>query len=91
VEPLYLSNGGFRQTPAFAGCQAFNSFDGCGTLVFTFDAEGCAVSVSPGARGWQDSQHLAGLQGCLGEALQSARFPCLASGTLRYEESCLVR
>jgi hypothetical protein len=91
VEALYQSNAGFEQTPAFAECEVFNTFDHCGTLQFAFDAEGCAVSVSPGPRGWKDSQHLAGLQMCLEQAFQNARFPCLASSTLRYEESCFVR
>jgi hypothetical protein len=91
VEALYQSNDGFGKTPAFAECQLFNSFDGCGTLEFAFDAEGCAVSVSPGAGGWKNSQHLAGLQTCLAGALQLARFPCLASSALRYQESCFVR
>ena len=69
----------------------FNSFDGCGVLEFAFDARGCVVAVSPGAAGWEASQHIQGLQDCLTAALGRAYWPCLASGSLRYEESCRIR
>jgi hypothetical protein len=91
VEAIYDSNSRFAGTPAFAECARYNSFDGCGKLEFSFDAEGCAVSVAPGPSGWKDSQHLAPLRDCLSDVLHGARFPCLAAGTLEYQESCFVR
>ena len=90
VENLYLSaNDVFDDAPELAQCSMFNSWDGCEIIQFTFDAEGCAASVvwhNPDAR-----EHLSELRECLSAALQPARFPCLASGTLRYEESCFIR
>jgi hypothetical protein len=91
VEPRYGSDSGFEDTQALVECAEFNPHDGCGTLIFAFDAEGCASSVSPGRSGWKRSDHLSGLQACLTDALSRARFACLASSTLRYEESCLIR
>jgi hypothetical protein len=91
VTTRYESNIGFDDTPAFAHCGEFNSFDHCGALLFGFDAEGCAVWVSPGGNAWARVQHLSSLQTCLTEALGSARYPCLASGQLYYAESCFVR
>jgi hypothetical protein len=91
VETLYGSNGRFDDTPAFKQCGMFNSYDGCGVLEYRFDAQGCATSVAPGMGGWKYSDHLSSLQACLTQALGSARYPCLASGTLRYEESCFIR
>jgi len=91
VEAHYDSNGSFDATPALAECSRFNSFDGCGVLEFAFDARGCVVAVSPGAAGWKASQHIQGLQDCLTAALGRAYWPCLASGSLRYEESCRIR
>jgi hypothetical protein len=90
VETKYESNVGFERTPAFAECAMYNSFDGCGVLEFAFDADGCAASVAPGPSGWQNTVHLAPLQSCLTDVLQSARFPCLSGGTLEYRESCFV-
>jgi hypothetical protein len=87
----YESNSGFDHTPAFAECDPFNSFDGCGALLFGFNSEGCAVWVSPGGNSWMNVEHLSPLQTCLTEALGSARYPCLASKQLYYEESCFVR
>lgn len=88
VEVHYDSNDAFTGTPALAPCSSFNSFDGCGSLIFSFDARGCAVSMSPGPRGWQ--QHLSELQHCLADRFNEARWPCLASSSLRYDESCFV-
>lgn len=91
IETEYDSNSGFEDGSHFAQCDIFNSFDGCGALEFSFDAQGCANSVSGGPGGWKNSGHLSLLRDCLRDALQSARFPCLASAKLRYDESCFVR
>ncbi len=87
----YDSNGGFDDTPAFAHCSAFNSFDGCAEFTFLFDDAGCATSVALGPQVVRDGDHLVDLRGCLADALQAARWPCLVDGRLRYEESCLIR
>ena len=91
VVARYDSNSGFDDTPAFARCSAFNSFDGCAELTFLFDDAGCATSVALGPQVVTDGDHLVDLRGCLTDALKAARWPCLASGRLRYEESCLIR
>ncbi len=89
VKSLYLSaNDVFDEAPELAQCSLFNSWDGCSTIEFSFDAQGCAATVawhSPGA-----AEGLPGLRQCLSAALQNARFPCLAFGKLRYEESCFI-
>ena len=90
VQTQYESNAGFERTQALAPCAAHNSFDGCATLLFEFDAQGCASSVGPGAAGWPAGDHLADLRECLTTAFEGARFPCLASQTLGYFESCFV-
>ena len=67
----------------------FNSFDGCASIEFGFDAQGCAASVawhSPSRR-----ETLPELRQCLSAVLEGARWPCLAHGTLLYEESCYIR
>lgn len=91
VDIEYGPSGSFERTPALAQCQRFISHDGCATLEFAFDAEGCAVSVSPGPNGWRVSGHLSELQACMTEAFEAARYACLASGTLTYHESCFIR
>ena len=89
VRSLYMSNSKvFDEAPDLAPCTPFNSWDGCSTIQFGFDAQGCANTVvwhAPGA-----SEALPELRQCLDAALQNARFPCLALGTLRYEESCYI-
>jgi len=81
----------FDDAPELAACSQYVSFDGCGKLIFSFDRNGCGVSVGPGPGGWNDSGHLSLLRDCLSSAFSEARFPCLASGTLTFEESCLIR
>jgi len=91
VQSNYESNEAFDETPALARCSSFNSFDGCGSLIFGFDARGCAISVAPGSGGWQSSAHLSELQHCLADTFAEARWPCLASSSVRYDESCFIR
>jgi hypothetical protein len=79
----------FDEAPELAPCTMFNSWDGCSTIQFGFDAQGCANSVV--WHGPDASEALPELRQCLDAALQNARFPCLALGTLRYEESCYIR
>ena len=90
VTTHFESNAAFDGAPALAECSEFNSYDGCGNLVFTFDSNGCATSVGPGPGGWDASGHLAGLRICLTRLLGNNRFACLASSTLAYDESCFV-
>jgi hypothetical protein len=90
VTTQFTSNGAFDAAPALAECSEFNSFDGCGKLVFTFDSNGCATSVGPGPGGWDASGHLTDLRTCLSGALGGGRFVCLTSSTLGYDESCFV-
>lgn len=80
----------FRSAPELSDCASYVSFDGCGKLVFSFDTNGCAVSVGPGSGGWATSAHLDPLRECLTKVFNSARFACLASGTLSFWESCYV-
>jgi len=91
IQSQYESNAAFNGTPALAPCSSFNSFDGCGTLIFGFDARGCAISIAPGPAGWQTSAHLSELQHCLTDTFADARWPCLASSSVRYDESCFIR
>lgn len=79
----------FDEAPELAQCSQFNSWDGCESLQFSFDAQGCAVIVA--AHGPGAIEPLAELRQCLTAALQNARWPCLALGTLRYDESCFIR
>lgn len=90
VQLHYDSNDSFEQTPALTPCSSFNSFDGCGSLIFEFDARGCAASIAPGSGGWQASSHLSELQRCLADIFKEARWACLASSRVRYDESCFV-
>jgi len=81
---------GFDDAPALGECSGLASVDGCGDLVFTFDANGCATSVGPGEAGWDASAHLDRLRACLSRVLGAGRFVCLASSTLHYDESCRI-
>ncbi|HEX2670375.1 MAG TPA: hypothetical protein VHM25_05870 [Polyangiaceae bacterium] len=83
------SNEVFDQSPELAQCSMFNSWDGCASIQFGFDAEGCAASVA--WHGPAKFETLPELRQCLTEVLEGARWPCLARGTLRYEESCFIR
>jgi hypothetical protein len=76
--------------PAIAHCSSFNSFDGCGTLYFRFDEDGCVSAVGPGPTGWDASSHLASLRECLTEVFTSERFPCLGAQVFSYHESCFI-
>jgi hypothetical protein len=87
---MFSRHDAFEQMPGFESCRNFASYDGCGRLVFSFDAAGCAVSVGPGPAGWRDSRHLSGLQACLTDAFELASFPCLASATFEFDESCYI-
>lgn len=78
----------FGESPELAQCSMFNSWDGCGSIQFSFDTEGCAATVA--WHGPSKVETLPELRQCLSAALQSARWPCLAQGTLRYEESCFI-
>lgn len=80
----------FERTPAFANCDRYVSFDGCGRLVFEIDANGCATGVGPPPEAWDTDEHLGALRECLTAALARARFTCLASQTLSYMESCFI-
>ena len=91
VDRYSSDNATFDGAPELAACSHYVSFDGCGKLIFSFDPEGCGVSVGPGPGGWKNSGHLSLLSDCLSSAFSEARFSCLASGTLTFEESCLIR
>jgi hypothetical protein len=81
----------FGEAPELAACSEFVSFDGCGKLVYSFDDQGCAFRVEPGPDGWQPSSHLSPLRDCLTEIFEDASFACLASRSLRFDESCFLR
>jgi len=89
VESVYWSsNQAFDESPELSQCSMFNSWDGCASIEFGFDAQGCAASVA--WRGPAEFETLPELRQCLSAALEGARWPCLALGTLRYEESCYI-
>jgi len=87
----HSSSGTFDATPELSPCTASVSFDGCGELVYSFDEDGCAVSVGPGRNGWKDADHLDPLRSCLSTLFNAARYSCVASGTVTFHESCFVR
>ncbi|MEO6603417.1 MAG: hypothetical protein ABIQ16_26270, partial [Polyangiaceae bacterium] len=89
VKSSYSSEELFDEAPELTHCSQFNSWDGCESLHFTFDALGCAATVA--AHGPGATAPLPELRQCLTAALQSARWPCLARGTLTYRESCFIR
>jgi hypothetical protein len=91
VDTYSSEQGTFDDAPELAACSRYVSFDGCGKLVYSFDGDGCVVSVGPGPNGWKNSGHLSLLRDCLSNAFSEARFSCLASGTLAFDESCLIR
>jgi len=92
VASVYSSNSStFASAPELAACASYVSFDGCGDLIYSFDFDGCAVSVDPGPGGWKNSEHLAPLRDCLSKVFGDARFACLSSGTLAFNESCMIR
>lgn len=91
VDTYSSDQGTFDAAPELAACSRYVSFDGCGKLVYSFDVDGCVVSVGPGPGGWRDSGHLSLLRDCLSNAFSEARFSCLASETLAFDESCLIR
>ena len=80
----------FDQAPAFTDCSRYLSFDGCGRLVFSFDANGCATGVGPPPEAWDTSEHLGDLRACMTEVFARGRFACLASQTLSFHESCFI-
>lgn len=90
VKSEYSSdNDVFDESTELTQCSMFNSWDGCASIQFDFDAQGCAMSVA--WRGPAKFETLPELRQCLSAALEGARWPCLALGTLRYEESCFIR
>ena len=90
VDTYSSDHGTFDDAPELAACSRYVSFDGCGKLIYSFDLDGCVVSVGPGPGGWEDSDHLSLLRDCLSNAFSGARYSCLASGTLAFDESCLI-
>jgi hypothetical protein len=90
VKSEYSSgNDAFDESPELTQCSMFNSWDGCASIQFRFDAQGCATSMA--WHGPSKFETLPELRQCLSEALEGARWPCLALGTLRYAESCYIR
>jgi hypothetical protein len=80
----------FDDVPGFEQCSALIPLDGCRRLFFGFDSRGCAVWVAPGA-GEQPGQSLDEMRQCLTDAFARARFPCFASATFGFYESCFIR
>jgi len=87
----YSDHGTFDASAELAACSMWVPFDGCGELIYAFDAQGCAISVDPGPGGWQESAELSWLRDCLSAAFTTARFPCLASRSFAFYESCYIR
>lgn len=90
LKSAYSSDTGvFDASPELSQCSMFNSWDGCASIQFGFDAQGCAANVA--WHGPAKVETLPELRQCLSSVLESARWPCLARGTLRYDESCFIR
>lgn len=86
----YNSNDAFDGAPELASCSDLVPFDGCNQLIYSFDAQGCAISVEPGPAGWPAPESPYPLRDCMTSAVTTARFPCLASHQLEFDESCFV-
>ncbi len=89
LRTAYTSNdrAALTMNPELASCAQFISFDGCGRLIFSFDQDGCLKSDTSGPDG---DNHLGSLRSCFAVALGAKRWPCVAAGTVTFNESCFI-
>lgn len=78
--------------PSLEACSMAVPHDGCGKLLFDFDAEGClSAMTTPIALERGISDHFAELRGCLKPLLDGVRFECLSNVRVALAESCFIR
>lgn len=89
VKAAYGSEGAgtFDAVPELSGCGQEIPYDGCRHLRFTFDANGCLSSTAFS----KSEGDIGGLRACLTNGFSPERWPCLASKTVAFDESCLIR